>query len=87
MADVQYQRQRDLTHDTPLLQKQGLVDARYVAFCYGCLLLVLLLPVSSVPPSPSSLPEYVPMDFNSILQGALMPSQIKAAKANADLAL
>ena len=27
MADVQYDRQRELTEDTPLLQKQGLVDA------------------------------------------------------------
>ena len=85
MAAQQYQRQRDLTHDTPLLQKQGLVDAGMSPSAMGAFA-GPAASVSSVPPSPSSLPEYVPMDFNSILQGALMPSQIKTAKANADLA-
>ena len=85
MAGLTYQRQRELTHDTPMLQKQGLVDAGMSPSAMGAFS-GPAASVSSVPPSPSSLPEYTPLDFNSILQGALMPSQIKTAKANADLA-
>lgn len=85
MATVQYQRQRDLTHDTPLLQKQGLVDAGMSPSAMGAFA-GPAASVSSVPNSPSSLPEYVPFDMDSALQALLLPSKIKESKANADLA-
>ena len=59
MATQQYQRQRDLTHDTPMLQKQGLVDAGMSPSAMGAFA-GPASSVSSVPPSPSSLPEYTP---------------------------
>lgn len=85
MSDLQYQRQRDLTQDTALLQKQGLVNAGMSPSAMGAFS-GPAASIASVPSSPSSQPEYVPFDFNSVLQSLILPSQIKAAKANADLA-
>ena len=60
MADVQYQRQRDLTQDTPLLQKQGLVAAGMSPSALGGYS-GNASTVSSVPSSPSSAPEFIPI--------------------------
>lgn len=85
MANQQYQRQRDLTQDTAMLQKQGLVNAGMSPSAMGAFS-GPAASVASVPSSPSSLPEYLPFDFDKALQAMLLPSQIKQAKANADLA-
>ena len=74
MAALQYQRQRQLTQDTPKLQKQGLVDA-------GMSPAALsgfngpASSVASVPASPSSNPEYVPFDANTIINAFLASKQ------------
>ena len=66
MAALQYQRQRELTQDTPLLQKQGLVDAGMSPSAMGAFS-GPAASVASVPSSPSSNPEYVPFDLNSLI--------------------
>lgn len=85
MYALQYQHQRDLTEDTALLQKQGLVNAGMSPSAMGAFS-GPAASVSTVPSSPSSLPPYEPFDMNAALKGLLIPSQIKEAKANADLA-
>lgn len=78
MAATQYQRQRDLTQDTPLLQKQGIVNAGMSPSAMGSFS-GPASSVSSVPSSPSSLPEYVPMDMNSIIQAYTAAKQGEVA--------
>ena len=78
MATQQYQRQRDLTHDTPMLQKQGLVDAGMSPSAMGSFA-GPAASVSSVPNSPSSLPEYTPLDLNSIIQAFTAAKQGEVA--------
>lgn len=85
MSEVQYQRQRDLTQDTAMLQKQGLANAGMSPSAMGAFS-GPAASIASVPSSPSSQPEYVPFDMSSVLQSLILPSQIKEAKANADLA-
>lgn len=85
MDAIQYQHQRELTQDTAMLQKQGLVNAGMSPSAMGAFS-GPASQVASVPSSPSSLPEYEPFDMNAALQGLLIPSQIKQVKANADLA-
>ena len=90
MADVQYQRQRDLTRDAFLLQKQGLVDAGMSPSAMGAFA-GPASSVSSVPNSPSSLPEYTPLDINSIIQaftavkqGEVADSEVHKNETQAD---
>lgn len=90
MADLQYQRQRDLTQDTALLQKQGLVNAGMSPSAMGAFA-GPASSVSSVPSSPSSLPEYTPLDINSIInaytaakQGEVADSEVRKNDTQAD---
>ena len=85
MADQQYARQRELTHDLPSLQKQGLVDAGMSPSAIGNYS-GAAASIASVPSSPSQQPVYHDLDSNAFVQSLLIPSQIKEAKANADLA-
>ena len=78
MAALQYQRQRELTQDTPALQKQGLISAGMSPSALGGFS-GAASSVSSVPSSPSSLPQYVPMDMNSIIQAYTAAKQGEVA--------
>lgn len=90
MADLQYQRQRVLTQDLPQLQKQGLIDAGMspsaLSGYSGS-----AASVSTVPSSPNSAPEYIPMDMNSIInaytaakQGEVADSEVYKNKTQGD---
>lgn len=70
MAALQYQRQRQLTEDTPKLQKQGLVDAGMSPSALSGFT-GPAASVASVPASPSSNPEYVPFDVNTMINAFL----------------
>lgn len=90
MAAQQYQRQRELTHDTPMLQKQGIVDAGMSPSAMGAFA-GPAASVSSVPNSPSSLPEFTPLDLNSIIQaftavkqGEVADSEVRKNDTEAD---
>jgi len=85
MSDILYQRQRDLTQDTAMLQKQGLVNAGMSPSAMGAFS-GPAASVSSVPSSPSSQPEYVPFDSNTVFRDLLLPSELKQSKENARLA-
>lgn len=85
MADQQYDRQRQLTLDTALLQKQGLVNAGLSPSAMGAFSGPAAT-VASVPSSPSQVPVYHDIDANAVLNSLLIPSQLKQAKATADLA-
>lgn len=85
MADQQYARQRQLTIDTPLLQKQGLENAGMSPSALGGYS-GAAASIASVPSTPSQQPVYKDLDFDSLFHSLLLPSQIKQAKANADLA-
>lgn len=85
MADMQYQRQRELTTDTPFLQKQGLVNAGMSPSSMGGYS-GAAASVASVPSTPSQVPVYHDIDANAVLNSLLLPSQVKQAKATADLA-
>ena len=74
MANLQYQRQRDLTKDTPLLQKQGLVEAGMSPAALSGFSGPAAT-VASVPSSPSSLPEFQPMDMNTAINAFLASKQ------------
>lgn len=82
MAALQYQRQRELTQDTALLQKQGLVNAGMSPSAMGAFS-GPAASVSSVPSSPSSLSEYVPLDMNSIIQAYNAAKQGEVADSEA----
>ena len=90
MSETQYQRQRDLTHDTVQLQKQGLIDAGMSPSAMGAFA-GPAASVGSVPSSPSSLPEYVPFDVNSLInaftavkQGEVADSEVHKNETQAD---
>lgn len=74
MSALQYQRQRQLTEDTPKLQKQGLVDAGMSPAALSGFS-GPAASVASVPASPSSNPEYVPFDANTIINAFLASKQ------------
>lgn len=82
MAALQYQRQRELTQDTPVLQKQGLIDAGMSPSALGGYS-GSASSVSSVPSSPSSLPQYVPMNMDSIIQAYTAAKQGEVADSEA----
>ena len=91
MAALQYQRQRELTQDSPLLQKQGIVNAGMSPSAMGAFS-GPAASVSSVPSSPSSLPEYSPLDINSIInaftavkQGEVADSEVRKNDTQADV--
>lgn len=90
MADLQYQRQRELTHDTALLQKQGLVDAGMSPSAMGGFT-GPAASVASVPSSPSQVPVY--HDFNPSMfidaflaqkQGEVADSEVYKNKTQGD---
>ena len=66
MSNVAYARQRQLTVDSYGLQKQGLVDAGYSPAALGGFS-GGVSQVSTGTPTPTSVPEYQPMDVNSVL--------------------
>lgn len=78
MADLQYQRQRVLTQDLPGLQKQGLIDAGMSPSALGGYS-GAAASVSTVPSSPTSVPQYVPMDMSSIIQAFTAAKQAEVA--------
>lgn len=78
MAALQYQRQRQLTQDAPVLQKQGLIQAGMSPSALGGYT-GSASSVSTVPSSPTSLPQYVPMDMNSIIQAYTAAKQGEVA--------
>ena len=80
MAALQYQRQRDLTQDTPILQKQGLVDAGMSPSAMGAFS-GPAASVSSVPSSPSSQSEYVPFDINPLINAFTAVKQAEVASS------
>lgn len=80
MADVQYQRQRELTQDTAMLQKQGLVNAGMSPSAMGAFS-GPAASVASVPSSPSSLPEYVPFDVNNLINAFTASKQAEVASS------
>lgn len=80
MSEVQYQRQRELTEDTSLLQKQGLVNAGMSPSAMGAFS-GPAASVASVPSSPSSQPEYVPFDINSLINAFSAVSQAQVASS------
>lgn len=82
MAALQYQRQRQLTQDTPVLQKQGLIQAGMSPSALGGYT-GSASSVSTVPSSPASLPQYVPMDLNSIIQAYTAAKQGEVADSEA----
>lgn len=90
MADLQYQRQRVLTEDLPGLQKQGLIDAGMSPSALGGYN-GTASSVSTVPSSPTSAPQYVPFDMNSIInaftavkQGEVADSEVHKNETQAD---
>lgn len=82
MAALQYQRQRQLTQDSPVLQKQGLIQAGMSPSALGGYT-GSASSVSTVPSSPTSLPQYVPMDLNSIIQAYTAAKQGEVADSEA----
>ena len=91
MADLQYQRQRVLTEDLPGIQKQGLIDAGMSPSALGGYN-GTASSVSTVPSSPSSNPQYVPFDLNTIINAfsainnaALSASEVRKNDAEKDL--
>lgn len=78
MADQQYQRQRALTQDTPLLQKQGLVNAGMSPSALGGYSGVASS-VASVPSSPSQVPVYHDFNPSTIIDAFLAKKQGEVA--------
>lgn len=64
MSQLAYDRQRELTRDTYSLQKQGLLDAGFSPAALGGYT-GGASQVSTGTPSPTSIPEYQPMDVSS----------------------
>lgn len=83
MAALQYQRQRDLTQDTPLLQKQGIVNAGMSPSALSGFS-GPAASVASVPSSPSALPEYQPFDMNTVINAFLAAKQGDVLESEAD---
>lgn len=80
MAAQQYQRQRDLTQDTAMLQKQGLVNAGMSPSAMGAFS-GPAASIASVPSSPSSQPEYVPFDVNNLINAFTATKQAEVASS------
>lgn len=76
MSQVAYDRQRELTHDTYSLQKQGLVDAGFSPASLGGYT-GGASQVSTGTPSPSSIPEYQPLDVNSAINTYFASQQMQ----------
>ena len=83
MANMQYQRQRELTKDTPMLQKQGLVNAGMSPAALSGFS-GPAASVASVPSSPNSLPEFQPMDMNTAINAFLASKQGDVLDSEAD---
>ena len=80
---IAYERQKELTQLSPVLQKRGLVQAGISpaamnGYSGGT------ASVSSNNSAPSSLPEYVPMDVTSAISTYLAAKQSDAIDANID---
>lgn len=83
MSALQYQRQRQLTEDSPQLQKQGLVNAGMSPSALSGFN-GPAASVASVPASPSSNPEYVPFDANTMINAFLASKQGDVLDSQAD---
>lgn len=83
MAALQYERQRDLTQDTPLLQKQGIVNAGMSPAALSGFS-GPAASVASVPSSPTSLPEFQPFDMNTVINAFLASKQGDVLESEAD---
>lgn len=87
MANIAYQRQQELTMKAPILQKIGLIDAGISpaamnGYSPG-------IPSVNSASSPSTLQEFQPFDFSSVLQGLMAQKQMDnldaiTRKTNAD---
>lgn len=80
---IAYERQKELTQLSPLLQKQGLQlagisSAAMNGYSGGT------ASVGSANNAPSSLPEYVPFDVNALLNAVSVESQKKVADSEAE---
>lgn len=78
---IAYERQKELTQLSPVLQKQGLIQAGISpaamnGYSGGT------ASVSSNNSAPSSMPEYVPMDVTSAMSAYLSSKQAEATDAN-----
>lgn len=90
MSDQQYQRQRELTQDTPLLEKQGLVNAGMSPSAMGSFS-GPAASVASVPSSPSQVPVYHDFNPSTLIdaflaqkQGQVADSQVRVNDTQAD---
>lgn len=82
MANLAYQRQQELTMKAPTLQKMGLIEAGISpaslnGYSPG-------IPTVNPASSPSSLQEFQPFDFSSVLQGILASKQAENIDANTE---
>lgn len=78
-----YERQKELTQLSPVLQKRGLIQAGLSpaamnGYTGGT------ATVSSANSAPSSLPEYVPLDVTSVLSNYVAAKQAEAVEANTE---
>lgn len=78
MADQQYQRQRELTQDTPFLEKQGLVNAGLSPSAMGAFS-GPAASVASVPSSPSQVPVYHDFNPSTLIDAFLAKKQGEVA--------
>lgn len=81
MSDIAYGRQQELMVNSPSLVKQGIIQAglspaAMQSYTGGA------SSVSTGPSAPSQLPEYVPSDFGSALQGLVLSANLSNTKAN-----
>lgn len=82
MADQQYQRQRELTADTPSLQKAGLVSAGMSPSAMGAFS-GPAASVASVPSSPSQVPVYHDFNPSTLIDAFLAQKQGEVADSEA----
>lgn len=82
MADQQYQRQRELTQDTPGLQKQGLIDAGMSPSAMGGFS-GPAASIASVPSSPSQVPVYHDFNPSTLVDAYLAQKQGEVADSEA----
>lgn len=82
MADQQYQRQRQLTHDTVGLEKQGLIDAGMSPSAMGAFS-GPAASVASVPSSPSQVPVYHDFNPSTLIDAYLAQKQGEVADSEA----
>lgn len=78
MADQQYQRQRELTQDTAVLEKQGLVNAGMSPSALGAFS-GPAASVASVPSSPSQVPVYHDFNPSTLIDAFLAQKQGEVA--------